>query len=122
MDHNSLQREFSLLVRVEGPPIVPRELMRLAKTYRQSVRLCLRIAQFTRPGLRPVDVARECGLTRQHVTDYFHEDDKPSRRSLPADRVAEVEEFLENSCISQWLARNAKFTVLEELQAARAAA
>lgn len=122
MDHNVLQREFPLLARIEGPAVVPPELMRLATTYRQAVRLCLHIARRRRPGLKLTDVATACGLTRQHVTDYFHEDDKPQRRDLPAEAVRLVEEFFGNTAISQWHARNAKFTVLEEIQAGRVAA
>jgi len=116
-----LQREFPLFARIEGPHIVPVELMRHAKNYRQSVRLCLILARHRRPGIRIADIAAECGLTRQHVTDYFHEDDKPQRRSLPADSVRLVEAFLGNSAISQWHADAAKFTVLEVLQARRQA-
>ena len=122
MDHTVLQREFPLLARIEGPHVVPPEVMRLAKTYRQAVRLCLHLARQRRPGLKLSDVAAECALTRQHVTDYFHEDDKPSRRNLSPEDVQLVESFLGNTAISQWHARRAGLTVLEELQAGRAAA
>ena len=123
MDHTALQREFPLLARIEGPHVVPPELMRLAKTYRQAVRLCLHLARQRRPGLKLTDIAAACELTRQHVTDYFHEDDKPSRRSLPPEDVQNVEDYLGNTAISQWHARRAGLTVLEEIQAgARAVA
>jgi len=123
LDHSHLQREFPLLARVEGPHVVPPEVMRLATTYRQAVRLCLHLARRRRPGLKLTDIATACGLTRQHVTDYFHEDDKSTRRSLPAEAVVPVEDFLGNTAISQWHARGARLTVLEEIQAsARAAA
>lgn len=122
MDFTHLQREFPLLARVEAPHIVAPEIMRIVKTYRQAVRLCLHIARSRRPGLKLTDIAAACGLTRQHVTDYFHEDDKPHRRSLPPEDVHAVEDYLGNSAISQWHARGARFTVLEELQAGRAAA
>ncbi len=107
---------------MEGPHVVPPELMRLIKTYRQAVRLCLHLARQRRPGLKITDIAAACGLTRQHVTDYFHEDDNPYRRNLPPDSVRDVEDYLGNSAISQWHARGARLTVLEELQAGRAAA
>jgi len=122
LEFTHLQREFPLLTRIDGPPIVPYHVLQHAKSYRQAVRLALWIARRERPALKPVDIAREVGITRQHCTDYFIECDKPTRRSLPAERVAAVEKCLKNSAISQWLARNAKFTVLEELQAGRVAA
>lgn len=117
-----LQREIPLLTRIDAPSIAPTNLIRHARTYRQAVRLALHIAQRKEPGLKPVDIARACRITRQHCTDYFIKCDKPMRRSLPAERVAEVEVRLGNSFISQWLAARAGFTVLEELQAGRAAA
>lgn len=117
MIHTDLQREFPLLARLEGPHVVPPELMRIVKTYREAVRLCLFIAKRKRPGLKLTDIASICGLTRQHVTDYFHEDDRPQRRDLPGEAVRVVEEFLGNTAISQWHARNARLTVLEEMQA-----
>jgi hypothetical protein len=122
LDLKDLQREFPLFARVEAPHVVPPEIMRLVKTYREAVRLCLHIARFKRPGLKVADVAVACNLTRQHATDYFIDCDKPTRRNLPADDVTGVEDYLGNTAISQWHARNARFTVLEELQAARAAA
>ena len=117
LDHHHLQREFPLLARVDGPHVVPPELMRLAKTYRQAVRLCLQLARHRRPGLKIADIAAACGLVRQHVTDYFHEDDRPRRRDLPAEAVRLVEGYLGNTAISQWHAAHARFTVLEVLQA-----
>lgn len=121
MDLIELQREFPLYQRVDAPHIVPPEVMRLAKTYRQAVRLCLMLARHRRPGLTLSDIAIECNLTRQHVTDYFHNDDRPQRKNLPAEDVRNVEAFLGNSAISQWHAESAMFTVLEVLQARRAA-
>lgn len=119
-DHVTLQREFPLLARMEGPAIVPPELMRTVKTYRQAVRLCWALRRLRNLTFR--QLAAECGLIYQHVGDYFNSDDKPGRRELPAEAVRSVEALLGNTAISQWHARNAQFTVLEELQAARAVA
>jgi hypothetical protein len=121
LDLIELQREFPLFKRIDAPHIVPIEVMRLAKTYRQAVRLCLMLARHRRPGLTLSDIAIECDLTRQHVTDYFHNDDRAQRKNLPAEDVRKVETFLGNSAISQWHAEAAMFTVLEVLQARRAA-
>ena len=44
------------------------------------------------------------------------------RRELPARHIADVERVLGNTVISQWVAQQSKLTVLEEMQADRAAA
>jgi hypothetical protein len=67
-------------------------------------------------------LAAEAELYPQHVTDYLAEDDKPARRDLPADRVAQFEAVVGNTLVSQWLAAQSKLTVLEQLQATKVAA
>jgi hypothetical protein len=62
-------------------------------------------------------LATEAKLYPQHVTDYLHEDDKPARRDLPADKVAAFEAVVGNSIVSQWLAAQSRLTVLEQVQA-----
>lgn len=118
MDHQ-LQREFPLLARMEGPSVVPDSLMRLATTYRTAVRLCWQLRRVRNMTMR--QLAAEAGVPHQHVSDYFNPDDKPSRRDLPGDAVAAVEAVLGNCAITQWHATQARFTVLEVLQAGRAA-
>lgn len=120
MDIDALQREFPLIARMEGPAIVPPELMRLATTYRQAVRLCWALKRLKKMTFR--GLAAECGLIYQHVGDYFNPDDLPMRRDLPGDSVRAVETVLGNTAISQWHAKNAQFTVLEVLQAVGRAA
>ncbi len=115
MEELNLQREFPLLARMDGPSIVPDALMRLAKSYREAVRLCWQLRRVK--GMTFRQLAAECELIYQHVGDYFNADDKPTRRSLPGDSVAAVEAVLGNTAISQWHAANAKFTVLEVIQA-----
>lgn len=113
------QLEFPLLTRMEGAAIVPSELMRTAKSYRQAVRLCWGLRRVK--GMTYRQLAAECELIHQHVGDYFNADDKPGRRELPAEAVLAVEATLGNHAISQWHARRAGLTVLEELQASRRA-
>jgi hypothetical protein len=115
MEELNLQREFPLLARMEGPAIVPTALMRLATSYRSAVRLCWQLRRVRKMTFR--QLAAECDLIYQHVGDYFNPDDKPTRRSLPGDSVAAIEAVLGNTAISQWHAANAKFTVLEVIQA-----
>jgi hypothetical protein len=62
------------------------------------------------------------GLRAQLVSDYLNPDDKPERRDLPAERIHAFEAVCGNTLITQWLAARAKLTVLEEMQATRAAA
>lgn len=109
------QREFPLLQRVGAPSAAPYQWIRFAKTYRQAVRLAWKFRRdedMTRQQL-----ATEAKLYPQHVTDYLHEDDKPSRRDLPADKVAAFEAVVGNSIVSQWLASQSRLTVLEQMQA-----
>ena len=110
------QTEIPLLARLEGPAIVPPEFMRTVRTYRDAVRMCWAARRLRRLTFR--QLAAECGLTYQHVGDYFNADDGKHRRDLPGDKVAAVEAFLGNTAISQWHAANAQLTVIEEAQAA----
>lgn len=113
-------RPLPLLCRLDGPSVVPQQLLSTAKTYRQAVRLCRQISPRRHITLR--QLAEEAGLTYQHVSDYFNPDDGKNRRDLPGSAVAAVERVLGNTAISQWHAAQAQLTVLEELQAGRLAA
>ena len=104
--------------RIDAPSVAPQQWVRAARTYREAVRICWklrRVAFMTRQQL-----ASEAQLYPQHVTDYLHEDDKPSRRDLPAEAVARFEAVVGNTLVSQWLAAQSKLTVLEEMTATRA--
>lgn len=115
-----MQREFPLFSRVEAPAAAPAQIVRMAKTYRQAVRLCRLISPRKLTPIRTL--AADIGLTHQHASDYFHEDDKPTRRSLPPERIRDVENYYGNTVISQWIASRSRLTVLEEVQAQRSAA
>lgn len=111
------QLEFPLMGRLDAPSVAPSQWVKEAKTYREAVRLCWRlrrVAFMTRQQL-----SSEAELYASHVTDYLHEDDKPSRRYLPADAIARFEAVVGNSLVTQWLAAQSKLTVLEELTATR---
>lgn len=110
------QTQLPLLGRIDAPSVVPPAALRLARTYRDAVRLCWELRRAR--GLRPVDLGR-FGFTRQHVTDWLNDDDLPRRRSLPAGRIKEFEDLMGNTAISQWIAGGAQLTVLEEIQAER---
>ena len=109
------QREFPLLGRIDAPSTAPSPWIHHAKTYRQAVRVAWRLRRID--SLTRQQLATDAKLYPQHVTDYLHEDDKPSRRDLPADAVSRFEEVVGNTVVSQWIAAQSKLTVLEEIQA-----
>lgn len=109
-----------LLGRLEGAAIVPPSMLKLARTYREAVRLCWTMRRAK--GLKPTDLARDFGFTRQHVSDYLNGDDKPGRRDLPPERIKDFEDICGNAAITQWLAARQRLTILEEMQAERNAA
>jgi hypothetical protein len=109
------QREFPLLARVGAPSAAPYQWIRYATTYRQAVRLAWKFR--AEECMTRQELATKAKLYPQHVTDYLHEDDKPQRRDLPADKVAAFERVVGNSIVSQWLASQSKLTVLEQVQA-----
>lgn len=114
------QLNLALLGRVNGPSVAPLQYVVSCKTYRQAVRMSW--------GLRRVhlmtqqQLAAEAGLRAQLISDYLNPDDRPQRRDLPADRIAAFESVVGNTLVTQWLAARAVLTVLEEMQATRAAA
>ena len=116
------QRELPLMGRIEGrPSVVPLQYVTACKTFREAVRVAFSLKQRAE-GWTNAELARAAKLTPQHVSDYLAKDDKPGRRDLPAQKVAEFERAVGNTLVSQWLAAQVQLTVLEELQATRAAA
>ena len=115
-----VQIPLPLLQRIEGPAVVPAATLKLANTYRQAVRLCWALRRAK--GLTPSDMARDFGFVRQHVGDYLNGDDKPTRRSLPAEQIGLFQEVCGNCAITQWLAARDHLTVLEQVQADQRAA
>jgi hypothetical protein len=120
MDDHPLQLEFPLLARMEGPSVVPVEILRTAKTYRDVVRLAWQLRRVR--NMTKQVLASEAGLIPQHVTDYLAKDDKPNRRSLPGNVLAAFECAVGNTAVSQWHASRSHLTILEEMQASRRAA
>ena len=114
------QIALPLLGRLDGPAAVPSAMVMWSKTYREAVRLAWRLRRVQYATHR--QLAAEAGLYAPHVSDYLNTDDKPTRRSLPAEHIPAFESFVGNTLVSQWLASKAKLTVLEELQATKAAA
>jgi hypothetical protein len=97
--------------------VVPPEVVKGLQSYRHACRLAWKL-RFVR-NMTHRTLAEVAGLYASHVSDYFsvHE----QRRELPARHIAAVERVLGNTVISQWLAQQSRLTVIEELQAQRAA-
>lgn len=114
-------RELPLLGRLDGPSAVPMALVRQCGTYRAAVRMSWQLRRIR--NLTQAMAAHIANLTPQHVSDYLHADDRPGRRDLPAEAIARWEtQAVGNTLVSQWLAWQSSLTVLEEMQATRAAA
>ena len=111
------QKQLALMGRLDGPSVASPEVVALAVTYRQAVRLAWAHRRIHFATLR--QLAAETGMTAQHVSDYMHNDDRPARRDLPAQWIAAFEAFVGNTIVTQWLAAQARLTVLEGLQAER---
>lgn len=95
------------------------------KTFRQAVRLswdCRKNKGMTKVTL----TERLTELTNgqvyaSHVSDYLHNDDHPKRRDLKAEHLSAWASVVGNYGVQQWLNRQDKLTLLEEIQAMRAA-
>lgn len=93
--------------------VVPAQVIDGLPTYRHACRLAwkLRHPRY----LTQRDLAGQAGLYPSHCSDYFSP--QADRRELPAKHVGAVCAVLGNTVITQWLARQASLTVLEELHA-----
>ena len=118
------QQLLPLMGRLDGPSVAPCSVVARCTTYRQAVRLAWALSRVAGPNQRRLKslLAQVAGMYAPHVSDYLNPDDAPHRRSLPADRIPPFEGFVGNTIVSQWLALQARLTVLEELQASRLAA
>jgi hypothetical protein len=107
------QLQLPLLGRLDAPSVVPDLHIRACQSYRDSVRLCLALRRIK--AMTSLSLAEAAGFPSNHRSDYLSDDD--TRRELPAKYIKAFEAVCGNTAISQWIARGAKLTVLEELQA-----
>lgn len=98
--------------------VLPPQAINSVKSFRHACRLAWKLR--TRQGMTKRQLAEEASLYASHVNDYFSVSD--NKRELPARHIAMVERILGNTAISQYQASQARLTVMEELQAMRAAA
>jgi hypothetical protein len=114
------QIPLPLFCRLDAPSVVPPALIAECKTYREAVQLCWRLR---RSNMTRRTLAELAGLYAPHITCYLNDDiPKGRKRDLPGWAVKGFEWACGNTAISQWHNVGAKLTVLEEMQASRAAA
>jgi hypothetical protein len=104
------QLRLPMLTVYEGPRLVDLEVVDACASYRDAVRACWEMR--TRRALTKRKLAEDADLYPSHVTDYLSE--KPKKRSLPADKINAFEVQCGNRMVSQWLARQARLTILEQ--------
>ena len=112
------QLELRLLGRLDAPSVVPHSALTGCKSYREAVRLCWNLRRVR--NMTQARLAEEAGLYAPHVTGYLHDNNR--QRDLPGQAVARFESVCGNTAITQWMALQAKLTVMEEIQVERAAA
>ena len=104
---------------VNAPAFLPAAVIDSCSSYREIVRISWahrRIKAMTQRTL-----AERVGCYPSHVSDYLQADDKPSRRDLPAERLDAWASTVGNWGVQQWLLRQSKLTIMEEVIAQRAA-
>ena len=112
-----MQLNLPMLTYYQGPRLVAPDVIAAVLSYREAVRVCWDLR--TRRNLTKARLAEEAALYASHVSDYLSAND--DKRELPAKRIAAFEEACGNRVISQWLARQANLTILEQFIERRAA-
>lgn len=113
-----MQLTLPMLTYYAGPRLIDQELVLACRTYREAVRACWDMR--TRRGLTKRALAEGAGLYPSHVSDYISDDE--SKRELPAKHINAFEIECGNRFITQWHARQAGVTILEQFIERRAAA
>lgn len=107
-----------MLTYYDGPRLIDAEIVMACRSYREAVKACWDMR--TRRHMTRSFLAEAAGLYASHVSDYFSDDEK--KRELPAKHINAVEIECGNRFISQWLARQANLTILEQYIDRRAVA
>jgi hypothetical protein len=112
---------YDFLICQSPANILPNARITECKTFRDACVLAW--AHRVLPGLTKQMLAAMADLHPSHVSDYFHPSATHAkgsgRRSLPADKIADVERVLGNRAISQYLAHRAGLTIMEEVIASK---
>lgn len=104
---------------LNAPVFLPDDVVSKCKTFREIVRVSW--AHRRVKGMTQRTLAECVGCYPSHVSDYLHADDKPTRRDLPAERLNAWCSTVGNWGVHQWLNRQSKLTIMEEVIAQRAA-
>lgn len=104
------------VVQAQRLVVPPQVVMRLTG-WRQACRLAWKLRS---PRITQRTFAELTGCYPSHVSDYFSVHDH--RRDLPAQHAGAACLVLGNTVLIQYLAQEARVTLLEEMQAARRAA
>ena len=107
------QGQLNLMGRIDAPCIVPSAYIDFCKSFRDAVKMCWQLRRAQK--MTQATLAQECGIYASHVTWYLN--DGKRQQDLPGSKIAEFEAVCGNSAISQWIARQASFSVLEQMQA-----
>lgn len=105
----------------QGPlRFLPRADIERCQTFRDACVLAWKNRAV--PTMTETYLAMICGLTQQHVSDYFQPTERDEkgrkRRQLPADKIGLVQRALGNGAIGQWIARDMALRLVEEFFAA----
>jgi hypothetical protein len=104
---------------VHAPAFLPTDAVLACGTFREVVRLSWTHRRIKAMTLRTLAERIECYPS--HISDYLAQDDKPTRRNLSAEKLNAWASAVGNWGVQQWLARQSKLTILEEVIAERAA-
>lgn len=111
----------SVVPAVQKRRFLPDDEISKCETFRQACALAWRHRALT--GMTLQMLAALADLQHQHVSDYFHPEPVNSkgnaRRSLPAEKIDEVERVLGNHVLTQFLVWRGQMTLMEAVLAAR---
>ena len=113
------QLSLNLLCRLDAPAVLTNEQLLGVESFRDAVLRCWYFRKDHTDGAQSA-CARYIGARVSHMSEYLSDD--TDRRDMPARFIKAFECWCGNTAISQWIAQGAKLTVLEEMQAMRAAA
>jgi hypothetical protein len=116
-----IQQPLRLLCRLDAPAVVPPQVIAGITSFRNAVQTCWALRHDRAEGAQSA-CARHIGAQVSHMSAYLADEcedggSKCPRRDMPAKFVIAFEAWCGNTAVTQWMAANAKLTVVEEIQA-----
>ncbi len=105
-----MQLELPMLTYYQGPRLVAPEIIAGVQSYREAVRTCWDLR--SRRHLTRRALAEAVGLYPTHLSDYLSQQE--TRRELPGRHIVAFENECGNRTITQWIAAQARVTLLEQ--------